>query len=299
MFVCAHPAIDPAARAAAHAADRPRPRCGADRLGVPGRAGDAVAAARPRQDQDPQRRHRLRGAGRRRVAEPARRRARGDLRRLWHRLGRCRRHRPRAQRPRPEASDARGDARPTSLPMPPEALGPARAARCSASRARRRGAMAPATTCRCSRRTRRCWDRELLGVGRSGAAATPAALGAPGALPARGGDPVGAHAAPSRRERSRRGDRRALRRAGRDPADDRCDRQPRLRRRRGAAAPPPAAPRWRASPPKDVDGYQPYWAALAHLAAADGDAATARAARERAVGLSTDPAVRRFLLRAS
>ena len=52
-----------------------------------------------------------------------------------------------------------------------------------------------------------------------------------------------------------------------------------------------------ALPAEDVDGYQPYWAALAHLAAAEGDVATARAARERAVGLSTDPAVRRFLLR--
>jgi RNA polymerase sigma-70 factor (ECF subfamily) len=51
--------------------------------------------------------------------------------------------------------------------------------------------------------------------------------------------------------------------------------------------------------PKDVRSYQPYWAALAHLAAARGDAATASAARERAVGLSTDPAVRRFLLRAA
>jgi RNA polymerase sigma-70 factor (ECF subfamily) len=49
---------------------------------------------------------------------------------------------------------------------------------------------------------------------------------------------------------------------------------------------------------REVDGYQPYWAALAHLADAEGDAATARSARERAVGLSTDPAVRRFLLRA-
>ena len=45
----------------------------------------------------------------------------------------------------------------------------------------------------------------------------------------------------------------------------------------------------------DVRGYQPYWAALAHLAAAAGDAETARDARARAVGLSTDPAVRRFL----
>ena len=49
---------------------------------------------------------------------------------------------------------------------------------------------------------------------------------------------------------------------------------------------------------KEIDGYQPYWAALAHLAAAAGDVATAQSARERAIGLSTDPAVRRFLVRA-
>jgi len=50
--------------------------------------------------------------------------------------------------------------------------------------------------------------------------------------------------------------------------------------------------------PGDVDGYQPYWAALAHLAGAAGERETAGHARERAVGLSTDPAVRRFLLHA-
>jgi RNA polymerase sigma-70 factor (ECF subfamily) len=44
-----------------------------------------------------------------------------------------------------------------------------------------------------------------------------------------------------------------------------------------------------------VRGYQPYWAALAHLAATAGQLETASVARERAVGLSTDPAVRRFL----
>jgi RNA polymerase sigma-70 factor (ECF subfamily) len=47
---------------------------------------------------------------------------------------------------------------------------------------------------------------------------------------------------------------------------------------------------------KDVGGYQPYWAALAHLATRAGETDTASAARERAVGLSTDPAVRRFLV---
>lgn len=42
--------------------------------------------------------------------------------------------------------------------------------------------------------------------------------------------------------------------------------------------------------------YQPYWAALAALAARAGDATTAEAARQRAAGLATDPAVRAFLL---
>lgn len=42
--------------------------------------------------------------------------------------------------------------------------------------------------------------------------------------------------------------------------------------------------------------YQPYWAALAALAANAGDTATADAARLRAAGLATDPAVRAFLL---
>ena len=51
-----------------------------------------------------------------------------------------------------------------------------------------------------------------------------------------------------------------------------------------------------AIPARDVDGYQPYWAALAHLARSAGNAATAASARTRAVGLSSDAAVRRFLL---
>lgn len=42
--------------------------------------------------------------------------------------------------------------------------------------------------------------------------------------------------------------------------------------------------------------YQPYWAALASLAARAGDAARAAAARQRAAGLATDPAMRAFLL---
>ncbi|WP_372623458.1 DUF6596 domain-containing protein [Falsiroseomonas sp.] len=43
--------------------------------------------------------------------------------------------------------------------------------------------------------------------------------------------------------------------------------------------------------------YQPYWAALAALAARAGEMAAAEAARQRAAGLATDPAIRAFLLR--
>ncbi len=45
--------------------------------------------------------------------------------------------------------------------------------------------------------------------------------------------------------------------------------------------------------------YQPYWAALAALAARAGEGAAAAAARQRAIGLATDPAVRRFLQEAA
>jgi RNA polymerase sigma-70 factor (ECF subfamily) len=41
--------------------------------------------------------------------------------------------------------------------------------------------------------------------------------------------------------------------------------------------------------------YQPYWAARAELLARNGEAAAAGEAYERAIGLESDPAVRRFL----
>jgi RNA polymerase sigma-70 factor (ECF subfamily) len=43
--------------------------------------------------------------------------------------------------------------------------------------------------------------------------------------------------------------------------------------------------------------YQPYWAAQAGLLARSGDARAAGLAYERAIGLESDPAVRRFLQR--
>jgi RNA polymerase sigma-70 factor (ECF subfamily) len=46
-----------------------------------------------------------------------------------------------------------------------------------------------------------------------------------------------------------------------------------------------------------VAAYQPYWAALAHWSRAAGRVDAALTARDRALGLTTDPAVRRFLLR--
>jgi RNA polymerase sigma-70 factor (ECF subfamily) len=45
-----------------------------------------------------------------------------------------------------------------------------------------------------------------------------------------------------------------------------------------------------------LDEYQPYWAARADLLARAGDAAAARAAFERALGLTIDPAIRDYLV---
>jgi len=50
-----------------------------------------------------------------------------------------------------------------------------------------------------------------------------------------------------------------------------------------------------AIPPEAVTGYQPYWALSAHLLKRLGRAAEAREAYARAIGLSEDPAVRDFL----
>jgi RNA polymerase sigma-70 factor (ECF subfamily) len=49
-----------------------------------------------------------------------------------------------------------------------------------------------------------------------------------------------------------------------------------------------------AGSPRMAD-YQPYWAARAGLLAEAGEIVAARQAYERAIGLETDPAVRRFL----
>lgn len=46
-----------------------------------------------------------------------------------------------------------------------------------------------------------------------------------------------------------------------------------------------------------LETYQPYWAARADLAAAAGEREDARRAYERAIGLSVDPSVRRYLAR--
>ena len=110
--------------------------------------------------------------------------------------------------------------------------GAARAARCSASRACARGATRRATTSRLQRRMRRSGIVSCLrspNRPRQGGRARRA-----GGVPARGGDPVGTRPASSRRRRSSDCDRRALRRAGRAPANLGSDRQPRLRGRRRA-----------------------------------------------------------------
>ncbi len=52
-----------------------------------------------------------------------------------------------------------------------------------------------------------------------------------------------------------------------------------------------------ASPENRLNEYQPYWAARAELLARNGAAAEARHAYDIATGLSSDPAIRRFLLK--
>lgn len=51
------------------------------------------------------------------------------------------------------------------------------------------------------------------------------------------------------------------------------------------------------TPDERLTEYQPYWAARAELLARTGDARAAREAYRRAIGLESDPAVRRFLQR--
>ena len=52
-------------------------------------------------------------------------------------------------------------------------------------------------------------------------------------------------------------------------------------------------------PPGDVLSYQPFWALKAHLLRRSGQDEAARNAYERAIGLTSDPAVRDFLMQAS
>jgi RNA polymerase sigma-70 factor (ECF subfamily) len=47
---------------------------------------------------------------------------------------------------------------------------------------------------------------------------------------------------------------------------------------------------------KTIATHQPYWAVRAHLAAMLGDTHGARRARERAIGLTEDPAIRAYRL---
>ena len=196
-----------------------------------------------------------------------------------------------------EALTLGGDARPPR-PAMRRGVGPAGAAcllRVARRRApRRRGA----TTCRCSRRTRRLWDRELLGVGE--AALRPRPRRSP--RPARFQLEAAIQSAHTQRRLGASVPDAAIvalyDALVATAADDRRARQPRLRRRRRPTARRPAVqalaalrrrrcgrlpavlgrPRRISRPPRAMSRRR-------------------RAARERAVGLSTDPAVRRFLLR--
>jgi RNA polymerase sigma-70 factor (ECF subfamily) len=49
-------------------------------------------------------------------------------------------------------------------------------------------------------------------------------------------------------------------------------------------------------PAQSVRDHQPYWVCRSRVAAARGDASAARAASDRAIGLTADPAIRTYLL---
>ncbi len=297
MFVCAHPAIDPAVRAPLMlqtVLGLDAARIASAFLVAPATHGrSAWCAPSPRSA---------------RPASPSRCRGRDELpQRLdavleaiyaafgtgWDDVAGTD---PRARRPRRRSDLARPRLSSRCCPTSGRGARPAGADAASAQRAARRAPRrARATTCRSRDRTRRSGTRDASPRPRRSCTAPPRSP-----RPARSS---------SRRRSSRRTRQRRL---GASVADAAIvalyDALVAMRPTIGAivsracavgAAHGAAAGRaaLAALPAKDVDGYQPYWAALAHLAAAEGDVATARAARERAVGLSTDPAVRRFLLR--
>ena len=189
-------------------------------------------------------------------------------------------------------ADARGDAG-AARPRRRRSVGPGRADRvlpvARDGAAQRRAA----TTCRSARRIRRAGTTSCSTVGEA-SLRKAAALGVPGAFQIeaaiqsahtqrRLGASVPDAAIVTFTTRWSRSSRRSAR-ASAAPA-----------RSARPTAQTPVSPRSRRSAEDEVRGYQPYWAALAHLAAAAGQVETASVARERAVGLSTDPAVRRFL----
>ena len=293
MFVCAHPAIDPARALGADAADRPRPRRGAHRLGVPGCAGDAGATPGPRQDQDPQ--PPASPSSVPRDDESARASGRRPPRRShaahgtgWDDVAGTD---PETCGLAQEALTAGGDAGAARSPTPPRRGGWRRADRLLPVACRARGATPPATTSRSPPRTRRAGTASCPRSARR-RCSKAAALGVPGRVPDRGGDPVGAHPAPARR---RAFPTRAIvalyDAAGRTAADDRRERQPRLQPSARPMAPRPAWRRSRRSLPPMSAAITPYWAALAHLASPHGDAADG--ARSRASAPSASAPTRR------
>ena len=98
LFVCAHPAIDPALHTPLMLQTVLGRRRRSHRAGVPRPAGDDGAAARAGQAEDPRGRHPLRASAGEGSAAASRRGARGDLRRIRPRPRRGRRHRSLARR---------------------------------------------------------------------------------------------------------------------------------------------------------------------------------------------------------
>ena len=141
------------------------------------------------------------------------------------------------------------------------------------------------------------WDAALIDEAEA-AAARASQLPRRRALPARGGGAVGARRAPPHRPRRLGGDRAHLRGAARDHGLARRRDQPRRRGRRdarpgrGPRRARRSSPTTRASPTTSRTGPRAPTSSRAPATATRADAAY-----ERAIGLESDPAVRRFLQR--
>ena len=297
MFACAHPGDRPGDARAADPADDPRLRRRRDRLGVPRLAGDDGAAPRAREEEDPRGGHSVPACPSARELAP---RLDAVLEAIYAAFAEGWSDPAGTEVRRRNLADEGiwlGRLVASLLPEEPEALGLlALMLYAQARRDARRDAHGDYVPL--AEQDPAAWDAALIDEAEA-LLARASALPRQRALPARGGGAVRARRAPPHRPR----------RLGRDRAASttRCSRsraRPWWRstarsRSPSCAAPPRASPRSTRSPttPRLAD-YQPLLGRARRPARAHRrPRRRADAAYERAIGLESDPAVRRFLER--